>query len=209
MNRHLGYSTEFESIHGNDIRRLFVIVMSGVAIAAAGYLSREGLRHFTEDDAPLVFSSELPLGGARIESASLHKPVENEGDAFAGPVQKSRSRRESRELNFARTQIERYQTLASSLTERAEMETDPRLIEKMRTALTTLQDQLVKAEDAAHALREAPKRSARFEKETLRAQLFQLQDSGQKAVAIFVDADNRGSSPKSETYAFSSNRTGQ
>ena len=195
----LPFPTGTEKFITNHAKKMGLIAMSCVAIALAGILTRAS---FAVGDHPDPSALTIP-------NAPMAQPLEPvRGESVLTPPLTSPTaasvKAMGRELRFARNQLHLYSTLLESLQIRMNEEPSVDHLTRMRAALAALGETITesRASLASYETRQDP-----FTEEDLRSQLFAMQDSGQKAVSVFIDADNF---PNDEALqVFNVSRTGQ
>lgn len=186
-----------EKLVSNHAKKMGLIGMSCVAIALAGLLSRTSL---TADD-------QIESAATTIPSAPMAQPLEPvraESGALNAPKHSNAKPAVTREVRFAQKQLRLYTGLSESLQLRMNEEPNVDHLTRMRAALASLNENL---EESRTALATYRAHQNPFNTEGLKEQLFALQESGQKAVSVFVDADNFPNEENLQLFKVS--RTGQ
>jgi hypothetical protein len=164
-------------------KKMGIIAGSCVAIALAGLLTR-GSFTVTDHADPVASVLEVAPMAQPMEPARplLNKTAQKTlpGEQKVAPIQ-------TREIRFARDQVAVYANLLDQLQTRMNDEPDVDHLTRMRAAITSLSEEL---EQSRAALSTYESRRDPFAREDLKGQIFSLQETGQKAVSVFIDADN-------------------
>lgn len=95
----------------------------------------------------------------------------------------------SDEERFAKTEIQRYESVRKSVSDRAMLETDLRRLNRFGKDLDRLGNDLKTTREALEGLRNASENERAFAREDLRGSLNALQISGEKAIDGVMKAD--------------------
>ena len=187
----LAFPTGTEKFVTGNFKKMGLIAGSCFAIALAGLLSRAS---FTTGDVasdvvaavnPATDLTLAPMVARPFEPAKAESVLPEAGTAT--PVV-------SKEAHFARKQLALYSTLLDTLQARMNEEQNSDHLVRMRAAVTSLDQHLQQSQDSLMIYENQKASADTFVKatarETLKGNLFALQESGQRAVSVFVDADN-------------------
>lgn len=197
-----GLSSGFKS----GFKKMTLIAGSCIAIALAGLLSRASFT--TGEVASDIAAAVNPTTDLTL-APMVARPFEPAKAESVLPVAKPTTR-VSREARFAERQVALYSTLLDTLQARMNEEPNSDHLVRMRAAVANLDQNLSQSRDSLLLFENATTKDDPFLRESLKGNLFALQEAGQRAVSVFVDADNFPDHEMGDALqVFNVSRTGQ